>query len=64
MTEGWWLRLIEEKNQLADRTRKLVAFFDTDEFGRMSVDDRAILRMQANAMSAYLEILALRIARS
>lgn len=54
-------RLIEEKDQLADRVNKLRAFTDTDLFKSMGVTDQYLLHEQLNHMNIYLSILVRRL---
>ena len=54
-------RLIEEKDQLADRVNKLHAFTDTDGFKKLDVTDQYVLHEQLNHMNIYLSILVRRL---
>ena len=54
-------RLIEEKNQLADRVYKLHAFTDTAGFKKLDVTDQYVLHEQLNHMNIYLSILVRRL---
>ena len=54
-------RLIEEKDQLADRVTKLRAFTDTDGFKKLDVTDQYLLHEQLNHMNIYLSILVRRL---
>jgi hypothetical protein len=46
---------------LADRTAKLVSFLGTPTFERLPLDEQARLCRQAEAMSAYHQVLGERI---
>ena len=54
-------RLIEEKDQLADRVTKLRAFTDSDGFKKLDVTDQYVLHEQLNHMNIYLSILVRRL---
>ena len=54
-------RLIEEKDQLADRVNKLHAFTDTEWFKMLDVTDQFVLHEQLNHMNIYLSILVRRL---
>lgn len=56
-------RVVDERNELAERLNKLNAFMDSASFtdGSVAYDERRRLRRQAEAMSPYLAILNERI---
>jgi hypothetical protein len=59
----WQQRLLDEKEQLEQRLRKLVVFIHTDsEFKKLTEKDQNLLRKQMDAMTCYLEILKERVA--
>lgn len=57
-------RMILEGDELAERVKKIANFLDSEEHGKLAVQDQILLNAQAGAMSAYLQILNLRIARA
>lgn len=57
-------RVIGERDVLADRLTRLDAFITRPSvFGELPEWDQSLLRAQHGAMTAYLQILELRIAR-
>lgn len=54
-------RLVEEKKQLEDKTLKLASFTGTENFEKLDYDNKKLLKIQLNAMNAYLEVLEMRI---
>lgn len=54
-------RVVEEKEQLETRVKKLLAFMHTDTFNNLPCDERGRLSDQCDAMCAYLEALKARI---
>ena len=59
----WQQRLLDEKEQLEQRLRKLVVFIHTDsEFKKLTEKDQNLLRKQMDIMTDYLEILKERVA--
>lgn len=54
-------RMLTERDELADRTLKLGAFFDTDTFSGLRGIDKDLLHAQYQAMGAYHTILNTRI---
>ena len=56
-------RVVEEKEQLAERLEKLNAFLVTPQCLALPFDERCLLARQAGVMAQYLDILLDRIAR-
>lgn len=57
-------RMIAEGEQLADRVEKLGAFLTGSIYATLPDEDQALLSAQVGAMSAYLQILNMRLART
>lgn len=57
-------RMIAEGEQLADRVEKLGAFLVGPVYKTLPEDDQVLLSAQVGAMTAYLQILTLRISRA
>ena len=55
------IRLLEERDQLLERTNKLDAFLDSDTFENISEFQANLLLLQYDHMCDYLECLNLRI---
>ncbi|WP_247842577.1 hypothetical protein [Pseudomonas sp. MWU12-3103b] len=55
-------RVIAERGQLADRLDKLSGFFETPLFAGLDAAEQGRLKLQADAMSVYLDVLSQRIA--
>jgi hypothetical protein len=51
-------RLVEEKDQLVARIRKLMSFVENDLFQELHKDQKQLLVRQLNAMTTYQEILS------
>jgi hypothetical protein len=51
-------RLVEEKDQLVARIRKLMSFVENDLFQELHKDQKQLLVRQLNAMTTYHEILS------
>jgi len=56
-------RVINEAADLETRKTALENFIKTTQFNTLADEDRALLRIQVNAMSTYLTVLKARIAR-
>ena len=57
-------RMIDEHEQLSDRTGKLHEFIDRSPiFLGLAPDDQALMRAQFGAMTSYLCVLGMRIER-
>jgi len=54
-------RLLEEKDQLEDRQRKLNSFMLTDKFHELPITQRSLMALQVNYMGNYGEVLRARI---
>ena len=54
-------RVIEERNQLAERFDKLEVFFSDPTFDTLSFEERELLRRQRSHMEGYLNALNERI---
>ena len=61
--QPWQERVVEEKEQLAERLEKLNAFLVSQACLSLPFDDRCLLARQLFAMEQYLDILLDRIAR-
>lgn len=57
-------RDLAEKTDLDARAAKLAAFLDGELFAGLPLEDRRLLALQHDVMSAYSEVLGARIARS
>ena len=57
-------RMIEEGEQLADRVEKLGAFLVGPIYKTLPDDDQVLMSAQVGAMTAYLQVLTLRISRA
>lgn len=56
-------RLVEEQVQLEDKLSKLKSFIESDKFESIDDAQRALLKVQANAMSTYNQCLKERLER-
>lgn len=56
-------RLVNEEDDLSDKWNKLNAFLKTVVFNELEMADQCLLRAQLSAMTAYLDILNMRIQR-
>ena len=54
-------RMKSEEAELQDRTLKLIAFMESDEFGKLDDTEKRLMRMQYAAMDAYLSALGTRL---
>jgi hypothetical protein len=61
--QGFPLRVTEEKSQVDQKIVKLHAFFMTDAFTSLVMEDQDLLREQSAYMRKYSEVLGRRIAR-
>ena len=61
--QPWQRRVVDELTELDIKERKLQAFQSSTGYDCLSEDNRKLLRMQYFAMSAYKEILEMRIIR-
>jgi len=55
-------RVVIERNELAEKLAKLLAFFQTDIFNGLPEAERSRLRNQARFMDSYAAVLEERIA--
>lgn len=56
-------RVVDEKVDLDTRAAKLATFLSTEVFAGLPLEDRRLLALQHDVMSAYSEVLGARIAR-
>lgn len=56
-------RLVEEQVQLEDKLSELKSFIESDKFESIDDAQRALLKVQANAMSTYNQCLKERLER-
>lgn len=56
-------RVVEERDQLQERTVKLRAFFATETFGSLEKEERDDLVRQSAIMGQYLAVLGRRVER-
>ena len=61
--QPWQERVVEEKEQLAERLNKLNAFLGSETALGLPFDERCLLVRQASVMKQYLDVLLDRIAR-
>ena len=61
--QPWQERVVEEKEQLAERLEKLSAFLVSQACLSLPFEERCLLARQAQTMAQYLDILLDRIAR-
>ena len=61
--QPWQERVVEEKEQLAERLNKLNAFLGSEMALGLPFDERCLLVRQASVMKQYLDVLLDRIAR-
>lgn len=54
-------RVVAERDELAERTEKLLAFIDSEAFKRLGLEEQHRMREQSEHMLAYGNILARRI---
>jgi hypothetical protein len=54
-------RLQTEKDELVDRLSKLLIFIDSNNFSSLSDANQVLLKMQAEHMNNYLNILIIRV---
>lgn len=57
-------RMIEEGEQLADRVEKLGKFLVGPIYSTLPEEEQTLMSAQCGAMTAYLQVLTLRIARA
>lgn len=55
-------RVVTERDELADKLEKLLAFFQTETFSGLSEAEKSRLRNQARFMDGYAAVLEERIA--
>lgn len=63
MMEPWQERVLAEQDELDDRLAKLESFMLTDQFAKLSWEDREDMRDQAQHMTLYRSVLRRRISR-
>lgn len=56
-------RVVKEKESLDEKRAKLAAFFKDPIFATLALPDQELLQTQADVMTHYSDILALRLAR-
>ena len=56
--------LLQETRDVATRLNKLNAFMATDDFPKLSQEDKDLLYEQSRAMSRYVQILGKRLTRA
>ena len=56
-------RVIEERESLDDKIKKLIAFLASEGFNELQEEDAQLLKDQADAMMDYSNVLKRRIAR-
>jgi hypothetical protein len=56
-------RVVEERDELQTKTRKLGEFLETQTYSNLPYEDRKLLNIQHATMQAYSEILNTRIGR-
>ena len=61
--EMYQQRVVEEREQLADRLSRLRPFFKTETFGQLSTEDQMLLSVQCGLMESLHIVLSHRIAR-
>ena len=61
--ENWQERVISESKDLHVKLVYLEEFMESDQFRKLPDDDRDLLRIQFHSMSAYWNVLGLRINR-
>lgn len=57
-------RMVEEGEQLADRVEKLGRFLVGPVYATLPEEEQTLMSAQCGAMTAYLQVLSLRIARA
>ncbi len=62
-TTSWQDRVKAERKEVDDRTEKLGAFINTDDYNKLDTVDRADLVDQYQAMRDYRDVLDRRLAR-
>jgi hypothetical protein len=62
--EEWVERLVAEGDALQEKVAKLGAFVAGDNFANLTDVDQGLLNAQLGAMTAYLSVVTLRIARA
>jgi hypothetical protein len=55
-------RVMDEKNELSEKIKKLEGFLMTSLYDNLSTNERNLLKMQYFTMMQYQEILGMRIA--
>ncbi len=65
MAKTWKDRLVKEERKLSDKTDELASFIEGEhgEFDKLLEPDRDLLMTQHAAMTAYLNVLAMRMKR-
>lgn len=58
------LRVMVERDDLAEKTDKLTAFLETPTFAALDEEDRQLLAAQLGAMGAYVGILDRRLSKA
>lgn len=61
--QEWQQRVIDERDQLAERLAALESFIEGDKFGAVARVDRLLLIQQERSMRAYLSTLRERVER-
>ena len=59
--EDYKERLIEEQKELKEKVSKLVEFMNSEEYYRLSPNNRLVLKNQKIAMDLYLQVLNMRV---
>jgi len=59
--DNWRDRLLVERDELAERLRKLEGFIDEGDLSKLAVEQAALLIAQGYAMRQYLDILDARL---
>lgn len=59
--EDWKERLVNEQKELKERLAKLTDFINSEEFYKLSENNRQLLKNQKIAMELYLSVLNMRV---
>jgi hypothetical protein len=59
----WGERLLVERDELAEKIRRLQEFLISEDFRRLAVADRELLILQIDPMLQYMSVLNQRVAR-
>lgn len=60
---NWKCRVVQERDDLLEKTTKLANFIDTKAFSYLPPESRRLLMLQETIMRSYIAVLDMRISR-